>query len=69
MKTKIHPQTEQNQERLKEYHRRMALWVVANGITHRAVELRYFGTSSLKYPQNRTYQRLRKYFKKSWFRI
>lgn len=58
MKTKIHPQTEQNHKRLKEYHRRMALWVVANGITHRAVELRYFGTSSLKYPQNRAYQPL-----------
>jgi len=55
----INSQTEQNRLRLEEYHRRMALWVVANGITHRAIELRYFGASSLKYPQTQTYKPLK----------
>lgn len=50
VKARLQPQTIKNQERFKEYRRRMALWVMAYGITHRAIELRYFGTSSLKYP-------------------
>ena len=58
MKAKIDPQTEQNKKRLSEYHRRMALWVIAYGITHRAVEFKYFGSNSLKYPENQTYQPL-----------
>ena len=55
MKAKIDPQTRKNKQRLLEYRKRMAFWVVAYGITHRAIELRYFGTSSLKYPENQTY--------------
>ena len=42
----INSQTEQNRQRLEDYHRRMHLWVIAKGITHRACELKYFGTDS-----------------------
>ena len=45
-KDRINAQTEQNKKRKEMYDNRMALWVVAKGITHRAVELKYFGTDS-----------------------
>lgn len=42
----INLQTKQNDERIKQYAKKMAQWVIAKGITHRAIELRYFGTDS-----------------------
>lgn len=53
---RINHQTQKNQERRKEYRRRMALWVMTNGVTHRAIERWYFGSETLKYPENQTYK-------------
>lgn len=58
VKPRLNPQTVKNAERLKEYQKRMALWVIKYGITHRAIELRYFRTTNIKFSDNQTFKPL-----------
>lgn len=46
MKRKTDTQKDKNDQRLREYRKKMHLWVIEHGITHRACELFYFGTST-----------------------